>query len=104
VLDYARSREFDLCIVVLNNLSYPPEYPFPSYTPSTPVADYRVKFTATAAQFVADLKRDSRLPVIAMAGEGATSCSSADYFFPLPFPVAEFMEAVKNCLAAGKGK
>jgi len=104
MLEYVRSQEFDLCIVILNNLSYPPEYHRPSYGPSMAVADYRAKFTDMASQFVAELKRDSRLPVIAMAGEGATACSSADYYFSLPYPAPEFMEAVKNCLSVEEGK
>ena len=103
LLDYARSQQFDLCVAILNNLHYPPDYPRPTYTRSTPVAEFRAKFTDMASQFVADLKQDSRLPVIALAGEGAISCPSADYYFPLPFPIPEFIEAVKTCLSVKRG-
>ena len=107
VLEYARSQEFDLCILILNNLSYSPKYHLPDGSSEAQWAD---DFTDFASNFVAQLKQTFTPPIIAMAGwprvlwgEKATR-AGANYFFLLPYSVAEFTEAVKTCLSAEKTK
>ena len=105
LLEYVQSQEFDLCIAILNYMGYPPDYRFPSFpdwASDIAVATYCVAYTKIISKFIAEFKRVSRLPIIAMAGEGV-SCSSADYYFSLPPPPTEFMEAVKTCLSVKQG-
>jgi predicted Zn-dependent protease len=102
VLEYARSQEFDLSIVILNNLSYPPEFNRPAYSSTAHWAD---EFTDMASQFVAQLKQTCATPIIAMAGEPrdlllwekATRAGAANFFL-LPFDVGDFQAALKKCL------
>jgi DNA-binding NarL/FixJ family response regulator len=108
LLEYAQSQEFDLCILILNNLSYSPEYHRPDGSSD---AQWEDEFTDMASEFVGQLKKTFTTPIIAMAGwprdlvlwEKATRAGAAN-FFPLPFPVPEFVEAVKNCLSTEQAK
>jgi hypothetical protein len=91
----AQTQEFDLCIVVLNNLFYPT-------SPSSPEG-----FMENALKFITQLKHASQSPVIAFTGwpddpsfGGKVVRAGANCFFWLPFPPADFMEAVKKCLSA----
>jgi hypothetical protein len=108
LLEYAQSQEFDVCILILNNLSYSPEYHRPDGSSDD---QWEGEFTDMASKFVAQLNQTCTTPIIAAAGwprdtllwSEKVTRAGGSYFFPLPFPVAEFMEAVKNCLSAKKG-
>ncbi len=85
---------FDLCIVVLNNLSYSRESSRPD------------NFAERALAFVAELALVRRPPVLALAAwtddpafAGKVVRAGARHFFFLPFPVPEFVEAVEECLS-----
>jgi hypothetical protein len=87
-------NEFDLCVVVLNNLSYPRESSRPD------------SFAERALAFVAELTRVCRPPVLVMAGwpddlafAGKVARAGARHFFWLPFPVPDFVETVEKCLS-----
>ena len=91
----AQSQEFDLCIVILNNLIYPTS------------CSSSEEYTERALKFVTQLKRASQSPVIAFTGwqddpsfGERVKQAGASYFFWLPFPPSEFISAVKKCLSA----
>jgi CheY-like chemotaxis protein len=91
LMKYAQSQEFDLCIVYLNNILFP----------IVPWSARREK----VLEFVTQLKQACRSPVIALAGVredvslGAEAKrAGAGYFLWTPFSVAEFSEAVNECL------
>lgn len=104
VLEYARSQEFDLCILILNNLRYPPEYHRPD---SSSNAQWPDGFPDMASKFVAQLKQTFTTPIIAMAGDPRdrvlwgekVTRAGASYFFLLPPNNDDFLAALRKCLS-----
>ncbi len=90
LIDWAKKQQYDLFIVVLNNLVVggPEE---------------RLKVSLAV---VSHLKNEYQKPVIAITGHPAddplfvaeTIRAGADAFFPLPFDVAEFVRVIKTLL------
>jgi CheY-like chemotaxis protein/tetratricopeptide (TPR) repeat protein len=90
LMELAQGQQFDLCVVVLNNLPGLPRRDSPD----------------GQAAFIAKLKQACRCPVMALAGwpddvslGEKVMYAGASYFSRLPFPIPEFTEAVKKCLA-----
>lgn len=90
-LDWAMDQEYDLFVVVLNNL----------------VICGVEERLSTALRIVSCLKTEYGKPVIAMAGYPTGDAlfvaeairAGADAFFPLPFDCTEFTAAVRKLLA-----
>ena len=83
----AQGQQFNLCIVVLNNILGLPK---------------RGSLEGQAA-FIAELKQTCQCPIMALAADGLSHGETiihagASYFSRLPFSVPEFMEAVNECL------
>lgn len=87
----AQANPVDLFIPILNNLVFPGGH-------------HRER----ALQLVTDFKKQYGMPIIAIAGlaelAGPAKEAGADYFFKMPFKVAEFQEAVRLCLMMRSGE
>jgi DNA-binding response OmpR family regulator len=95
LLDWARKQEYDLFLVVLNNLI-------------VGGPDDRLRVTL---ELVNQLKAAYRKPVIAMGPAPDASLfkakairAGADAFFPMPFDVAEFVPVVRKLLGSDAGR
>ncbi len=87
----AEVNPIDLFVPILNNLVFPGGH-----------------HKERALRLVTYFKKQYGIPIIAMAGPaelaGPAKEAGADYFFKMPFGVAEFQEAVRRCLMVKSGE
>ena len=94
LLELAHSQQFDIFILILNNVCF---------RPLNLSVRGRVE---NVWQLVTHLRTMYRRPVIALSGQPDKSpfseenakLAGASFFFPLPFKVEDFKEAIEKCL------
>lgn len=95
LLELAQNNEFDIFILILNNIKG-----FPSENL------HGVKRVVNVLQLATHLKTAHRRPVVALSGqpdeptfsEEKAKLSGADFYFPIPCKMKDFMEAIKEIL------